>query len=90
MVLQINANLRFPALLSLEYFMCLVNLSLFSSMASKKSVKIRIEYAMKGYKMATNNRAFGMLSLWSQIGGFVGMFLGLSLLQLPIFMSTYA
>lgn len=59
------------------------DLSLFSSRASKKSVKIRIEYAMKGYKMATNNRAFGMLSLWSQIGGFVGMFLGFSLLQLP-------
>ena len=50
---------------------------------SKMSIKIRIEYAMKGYKMALNNRAFGMLSLWSQIGGFVGMFLGYSLLQLP-------
>ena len=60
-----------------------LNDDFFSSMASKMSVKIRIEYAMKGYKKATNNRAFGILSLWSQIGGFVGMFLGYSLLQLP-------
>ena len=34
MVLQINANLRFPALLSSQYFMNLVNLSLFSSMST--------------------------------------------------------
>ena len=51
--------------------------------ASQMNVKIEIEYAMKGYKKATNHRSFGMLSLWSQIGGFVGMFLGYSLLQLP-------
>ena len=57
--------------------------SSFIGRASKMSVKIRIEYAMKGYKKATNNRAFGILNLWSQIGGFVGMFLGYSLLQLP-------
>ena len=57
--------------------------SSFIGRASKMSVKIRIEYAMKGYKKATNNRAFGILSLWSQIGGFVGIFLGYSLLQLP-------
>ena len=51
-----------------------------------KSVKIRIEYAMNGFKQATNHRAFGVLSLWSQIGGFVGILLGYSLLQLPSLM----
>ena len=51
--------------------------------AYKTGVKIRIDYAMKGYKKATNHRSFGMLSLLSQIGGFVGMVLGYSLLQLP-------
>ena len=54
-----------------------------SSTNSGMKVKIQIEYAMKSYKKATNNRSFGILSLWSQIGGFVGMFLGYSLLQLP-------
>ena len=58
----------------------------FSFGTPTKSVKIRIEYAMNGFKQATNHRAFGVLSLWSQIGGFVGILLGYSLLQLPSLM----
>ena len=43
MVLQINANLRFPALLSLEYIMNLVNPSLFSSLGPKINNMFRIK-----------------------------------------------
>ena len=45
-------------------------------------VDIGIRYSLATYKVATNNQAFTLLSLWSQIGGFVGIFLGFSLLQL--------
>ena len=44
-------------------------------------VNIGIRYGLATYKVATNNQAFTLLSLWSQIGGFVGIFLGFSLLQ---------
>ena len=38
---------------------------------------------MVGFRETRNVKAFGLLSLWSQIGGFVGIFLGYSLLQVP-------
>ena len=41
----------------------------------------KIGYEDEGYRETTNYRAFGLLSLGSQIGGFIGMFLGYSLLQ---------
>ena len=47
-------------------------------------VDIGIRYGLTTYKVATNNQAFTFLSLFSQIGGFVGIFLGFSLLQLPV------
>ena len=49
-------------------------------------VDIGIRYGLATYIVATNNQAFTLLSLWSQIGGFVGIFLGFSLLQLADFL----
>ena len=40
-----------------------------------------IIYITDVYKFITNNHAFSGYDLWSQIGGFVGIFLGCSLLQ---------
>ena len=48
-----------------------------------QKVRIIIEYMTVVYKETTLYKDFGMLSLWSQIGGFVGIFLGYSLLKLP-------
>ena len=48
-------------------------------------VKVKIEYIADGYTETINHRAFTILSLLSQIGGFIGMFLGYSLLHLPQF-----
>ena len=50
---------------------------------SIKKVTLKVEYAMNGFKEIRNSKAFGLLSLWSQIGGFIGIFLGYSLLQVP-------
>jgi len=47
------------------------------------TITVRIEYAAFGFKEIRNYKAFGLLSLWSQIGGFVGIFLEYSLLQVP-------
>ena len=48
-----------------------------------RKVNIKIEYITDGYKETINRRSFTILSLLSQIGGFIGMFLGYSLLHLP-------
>ena len=42
---------------------------------------MRIAHLTDEYKSITNAQAFSAQDLWSQIGGFVGIFLGCSLLQ---------
>ena len=42
---------------------------------------IVVHYDATHFKEITNNRAFTTFDLWSQIGGFVGIFLGYSCLQ---------
>ena len=45
--------------------------------------EFQINYNVVDYLEITNNQAFDFESLFSQIGGFVGIFLGFSLLQVP-------
>ena len=45
---------------------------------------LTINYLVDEYQLIRNSRAFGFESLWSQIGGVVGIFLGYSLLQVPM------
>ena len=42
-------------------------------------------YVVEEYRETVNTRAFAFESLWSQIGGFIGMFLGCGLLQVNKF-----
>ena len=46
-------------------------------------LKLMIYYRIQHYKLASNDKSFTLLSLWSQVGGFIGIFLGYSLLQVP-------
>ena len=46
-------------------------------------VLMELLYMDKYYQEFVNGRDFGFESFWSGIGGFVGIFLGYSLLQLP-------
>ena len=46
-------------------------------------VLLEIQYMDDNYQEFVNNRNFGFESLWSGIGGFIGMFLGYSFLQIP-------
>ena len=46
-------------------------------------LNINFQYRTDQYLEITNKRDFGVTNLWSSIGGFVGIFLGYSLLQLP-------
>ena len=45
------------------------------------------EYSDKNYQEIVNERDFGFESFWSAVGGFVGIFVGASLSQIPIMMS---
>ena len=49
----------------------------------KAALGFLVNYGPEIYKNVRNTRSFGFYDLWSQIGGFVGMFLGYSLLQSP-------
>ena len=51
--------------------------------SSKFDLKFNLEYSVNTYKETLNKKAFDLASLWSQIGGFIGIFLGYSLLQIP-------
>ena len=44
-------------------------------------VQVRFTYNMRKYQEIKNERDFGMESLWSYIGGYVGLFIGCSLLS---------
>ena len=44
-------------------------------------MRFEINYNAEIYKESVNRRAFSLGHVWSSIGGFVGMFLGYSLLQ---------
>ena len=46
-------------------------------------LEIKLHYRTQHYKLSSNEKSFTLLSLWSEIGGFIGMFLGYSLLQFP-------
>ena len=46
-------------------------------------ISIKIAYLDDEYQEIINVRDFGFESFWSGVGGFVGMFLGYSLLQVP-------
>ena len=41
----------------------------------------------KSYQEIINEREFGLESLWSTVGGFIGIFVGTSLSQVPSFVT---
>ena len=47
------------------------------------TLHISVYYDKNTYKLIKNTQSFNSESLWSQIGGVVGAFLGYSLLQIP-------
>ena len=47
------------------------------------SLRIAFMYEEKDYQEIINEREFGLESLWSTVGGFVGIFVGTSLSQVP-------
>ena len=44
---------------------------------------VQIQYMVYGYEEMIDRREFGFELFWSSTGGFIGMFLGASLLQIP-------
>ena len=46
-------------------------------------IDLKLEYLTGSYRETVNKLAFDMATLWSQVGGFIGIFLGYSLLQVP-------
>ena len=56
--------------------------------SSPDKLVITVKYPGRSFKEITNRRAFNVESFWSGVGGFVGIFLGYSLLQLPEMLCT--
>ena len=54
---------------------------------SASSITTTFEYTDKNYQEIINERDFGFESFWSAVGGFVGIFVGASLSQIPIMMT---
>ena len=50
---------------------------------------IKLEYPGKFYQEIIHVQDFGFESFWSGVGGFVGIFLGYSLMQFPEFLGKY-
>ena len=53
-----------------------------------ENMYLKFHYRADKYLETVNKRNFGLESLWSSVGGFVGMFLGYSVLQVPHIMIT--
>ena len=47
-----------------------------------------VGYSSDFFEETTNVRSFGITSLWANIGGYIGMILGLSFLQVPHIVSS--
>ena len=50
---------------------------------SQGNIGFTINYGSESYKYFKNVRSFSIYDFWSQVGGFIGMLLGYSLLQVP-------
>ena len=46
-------------------------------------IDVTLDYVTDSYRETVNTLAFDMATFWSQVGGFIGIFLGYSLLQVP-------
>ena len=49
----------------------------------QKEIDIRLTYSERRYQEIINTRDFGMDTFWISVGGFVGLFLGYSISQIP-------
>ena len=54
-----------------------------SSPSVEELLSIEFRYLDQNYQEIINEREFGIESLWSTVGGFVGIFVGTSLSQAP-------
>ena len=57
-------------------------------MIAEADAEINIDYRSKFYQEIENSRDFGFESFWSSVGGFVGIFMGYSILQVPELISN--
>ena len=48
-----------------------------------QEIDIKLIYSERKYQEIVNTRDFGMDNFWISVGGFVGLFLGYSLSQIP-------
>ena len=54
-----------------------------------KDMTVAFIYTNRYYERVEYSRAFGFESFWSGIGGFVGIFLGYSMMQIPEFIAHF-
>ena len=58
-----------------------ITVSVTQSDVKEDNLAVGFSYVVEEYRETYNRRAFSFESLWSAIGGFIGMFLGCGLLQ---------
>ena len=61
-----------------------ITASVTQSDLKEENLVLGFSYVVEEYRETYNRRAFSFKSLWSAIGGFIGMFLGCGLLQVQI------
>ena len=61
-----------------------------TTVARSLYLDIQFRHVNDRYQVITNTRGFSVESCWSGIGGFIGIFVGVSMMQLPeIFMAFF-
>ena len=55
----------------------------------KNQLRIDFNFLTKKYEEVQNLREYGMDSLWAEVGGYIGIFLGYSLLQVVDMLLTF-
>ena len=51
---------------------------------------LQISYVEKYYEKITQEEDFGFQDFWANLGGFIGIFLGYSMMQIPDILGTYS
>ena len=66
-----------------------ITASVTQSDLKEENLVLGFSYVVEEYRETYNRRAFSFKSLWSAIGGFIGMFLGCGLLQVLMTLFNY-
>ena len=78
-----------PTLKPCTQTLILANMDIYYLSAEKHEFLVKIIYNNEEYKEIVNGKGFNDETLLSTVGGYIGIFLGISLLQLPSILDAF-